>query len=229
MRSSVMASSSSTGSAARRTNRSGSAGSSSELTIRATPPPTSASTKRAPENPCPAGCSTAIRTPGDRGLGGEDLAAAQEDGGRHRQQHDERQRPRPGPGQQDEPVGDGDPDRDAERQLDRPPAPLADRDPQGDDRRHGREEGPLVPDHLRGDEIRDGRGGRRLHQRAPRHHQPLEARAHRCPRALGRFLEQRAPALGESEWFIRHAHDGGKDGRTRRVSNRRVEGESWPV
>ena len=62
MLSSVSASSSSTGSAARRTIFSGSAGSSSALASSATPPPIRASTKRAPEKPSLAGCSTATRT-----------------------------------------------------------------------------------------------------------------------------------------------------------------------
>ena len=133
----------------------------------------------------------------DRGLGGQHLPAAEEDRRRRGQQHHERELGGARADLQHEQVGDRDAQGDAERDLRRPPAALADGDPERDDRRDGGEERALVTEHLGGEHPGDRRRHGGLEDRPPRQPKALHARAPGHLRALRGLLDQRRGAIGE--------------------------------
>ena len=126
----------------------------------------------------------------DAGLRGQQHAAADDRGAQHREARDDRDLPGAGPDDRDEQVPDRDPERHADGDLDRPPAPLADGQAEGDDGRDGREERLLVADELLRDQPRQRRRHRRLQDRPRRLEDPVAPRAQAGARRLGRLLEQ---------------------------------------
>src|SRR5215211_6601548 len=136
--SSTAADSAKTGNAASSTMRSGLTGRSA-LISKAVPPPISASRKRSIGKPACEERKVIMMISAE-------ISPTQEHGQTHRQQHHRSGLHGPYADQGYEQVGEGDPEGHPERQFGRPPAALAHRQSQRDDRRNRGEGGPLHPE-----------------------------------------------------------------------------------
>ena len=166
--------------AARLTSRDGLGGNTSELTTSATPPPRSASTIRVGRRPAAGRLERDEQQRRDRGLGDQQLAAAEHERDAHGEDDHEAGLQRPGADRLDDEVGGGQPETDACGQLDgAPPTPAmgcADRD----DRCDRGEDRPRVVQREQQCEVVGADGGeRRLQDPHRARSRPQEAHARR--------------------------------------------------
>src|SRR5918997_613583 len=101
---------------------------------------------------------------------------------RHRQKNHDPDLRNPSADEEHQKICDHEPDGDAERDLDGAPHALAERNPQGDNRRYGGEERPLVPEHKQRQRVRDTSSHRALDHRPALCSEPVCASQETAPK-----------------------------------------------